>query len=89
MNDYKIYVTMWFAVAMIPIGSACVVIFGAESLNTDAEMAKQGLEQCVKDKGTYNTLWVKDCVRYLKFVEDGIVIPIEFKPKNDLIESKF
>ena len=74
MDSFGVF---WLSVVGVAFAISLAVIFSPPSLtvNNDVEMARQGLEQCVKDKGTYRTMWVKDCVAYLQFVEQGKVDP--------------
>lgn len=69
----------WFMIGIIGVALSISlgVVFSPPSLrvNNDVEMARQGLEECTKSTSTYKTLWVKDCVAYLQFVEQGKVDP--------------
>ncbi len=72
MSDFAWF---WISIVGVSFAISTAVIMTPQTFDNSVEMAKQGLEECVMDSGTYRTLWVKDCVAYLQFVEKGIADP--------------
>jgi len=72
MSDFAWF---WISGAIAICGIAFAIAYSnVNSPDTSAkevEFAKVGLEECVKSKGNYSTLWTKDCVRYLQYIEEG------------------
>ena len=53
---------------IVGIIGICWMVFGIKILETDKDLAKSGLEQCMMKPGTMyvGIIWVKDCSKYMK-----------------------
>ena len=84
LNEYSWF---WISGAVAICGISFAIAYGNANgdNNEEIEFAKAGLEQCIKSKGNQYTMWVKDCVRYLQYVEEGKYTPAEAQSKaNEL-----
>ena len=68
LNEYSWF---WISGAVAICGIALAVALSTPN-NEEVEFAKAGLEECIKSRGNLNTIWVKDCASYLRYVEEGI-----------------
>ena len=88
LNEYS---WLWISGAIAICGISFSIAYANSGDNTakEVEFAKAGLEQCVKSKGNHYTLWTKDCVRYLQYIEEGIYTPAEAQEKVNTELSPF
>lgn len=79
MNEYS-----WFWVSSA-IGT-CAIAFAiayssVNSPDNTVAYVKAGLEQCVKSKVNSTVIWVKDCTKYLRYIEEGKYTEAEAQTK--------
>lgn len=69
--DAKGTLAFFVGIAILVMAMSAPMILSKKESNKHNNInAKAGLEECPIERGSYSTIWVKDCIAYTKTYKD-------------------